>query len=1248
MALPPAGPTPEQTQAGGDPLIHPELTAAPPKPPTPEQKATEDNGDALNPDTFKHFVRDTFKGTGTELANVLPRVAAKWGDFLVKGGAGIVSLGDRAVEAATGKDSRMADSVFDFRKNYILPAIDYWTPQRAAVTGEGEGSGGAAQAIGGATEVVPDLFLGPAGATDIIARTGLDSIGDQIDKGQRLGSAVAIGTVDAVATFIQMKFGVIASQPLLKRVLTAIGLGDLAHVGGEVTKKLILHSEGEHEAAAKIDPMAGLDEATITNALFGAAGGHKNAGGKSASVKGDEASGSTPPEAASGDTAPPAPAAEGQTPPPPPTGLSPAPPGGTPIQLPGQPAGSVPAPIPDTPGPEGAKSLRAQIKDMNDKSTPRVGVLITPDSKAVLAGSKDVNAASVNGTVNQAIQQGRTVDLPQGTLVLKTKADAAKVRENLKNGVDPQVIVGGVTGAGDGVTGKTADKTVVVQGQTPSGAVASETTVAPENVPMAQAKMEDQGKTAVVLTPEQAQKNRMDEISTERNTPTQLGIMTTGDGKQIPVHVESGAPEGQVRVRSLDEDGEPSDHTIDVPADRVKVGAPKAGKASSEQVAAHTEGEKEVAKPAETKVVQESGQVPTDKGETKTPPVTEAAVVEPAKAEGTPTAIESRATEDTPPPSQPPKKTAEELAAEREAIKAAHAAERAPPAEPAKPKATKPKSAIESLAEALATHQDQEEVPKGKKYAAKLPERQLNAGAFGAVLRAAAVEQRGHFTPEEIKRADDAGRKAERLAEKGKEETQSGQGTGHVKVTAVVNEMHKAARILLGKAREGDEVKTVVKEAELKAKIAKKATAEAKHGPLEKVVRALVDNLPKGHELNTRLEKALPADWKKVDPDPVKAARAIDAQNEEAAKAPPEPKIEIKLNEPKEGTIIPKRAEESARKPVEKKLPEEAKREAERLADRYVYADNEDLPGVREELEQFLHEHGETAGILPSHRTPLLQLLHDERILKNPEAGGRPRKIPTMSETMEDEEHGIDTTPKGLESQGLGRNISRRGLSLADDNATLEKVKNALGLGANAFGIRMKQVINYFDRSFQSMAGNMVERGHMYDFMNRLNTGQHVGTHQLLDQMIASADSANLKGVLTSLRSKVPDAPVFLVDEVKDLRDGQGHGDRVNGMFDAKTRLYRSASVRLLPRCCARLFMKRAMPRRCTSLRTTRLARWPSCSKMHGRYLRTGCGLSMAIWILTSISRTSMTKLARLRCQLRTSGRSMVLPTSMK
>src|SRR6185312_16821894 len=114
--------------------------------PPPEAKPVSDqthgNGDMWSLSNMRDFFRDEFKGTQEEAGKGLMRGLAKLGSGAATIGAGATAaIADKAADLITGGYHTQAeDKVFDFKRDYIDPAIQYWTPQRQAVTGQGEGS----------------------------------------------------------------------------------------------------------------------------------------------------------------------------------------------------------------------------------------------------------------------------------------------------------------------------------------------------------------------------------------------------------------------------------------------------------------------------------------------------------------------------------------------------------------------------------------------------------------------------------------------------------------------------------------------------------------------------------------------------------------------------------------------------------------------------------------------------------------------------------------------------------------------------------------------------------------------------------------------------------------------------------------------------------------------------------------------------------------------------------------------------
>jgi GGDEF domain-containing protein len=989
-----------------------------------------------------------------------------------------------------------------------------------------------AQAVGATAEGIAPLALGPEG---MLASSTMNSGSDAILNNQDLKTVYKLAGVALVANAAGMALP-LNSPKLITRLAWGLGGNAVITPAQAAATKYVLKSDGYKAAADKIDPTdpSSFASGEILGAVMAAIGGPH---AETLRKKGFDV---------------PPPGAPGTEPPPPPPGPSPetvknaAPPTGGAAPAPDlskvQPAPAAATSIPDQPTAEPAKDIRAQFRDMNDPKTPRVGVFLSTDNLNNSMGGLTADHVSVASSLSNATKQGRTVAMDNGTLVLKTKAGAEAVQKRLDAGEDPQAVIGSVTGAGPG---KAADQTAVVQGHTPDGAVATETTVKPSEVPQAAQKAIDQGKTPVVTTPEAALARRESEIAKEQQPgagaepapeplaksepapappaapePT-MGIFKSDSGKELPVHIEEGAPTGKVRVRPIDASGEAADHTIDVPEDRVRTGTeyppepakpePESTEATQERRVNTAQRQKisemspeqmrktlltnEVSGIQNRRAYEESDKLPVQAhvdldnfkylNDTKGHEAGDEAIRTAAqilheetggnayhisgdefKVQGTDKA-----------------KVATQLARARERLTAkgiefsrglgkdTTEAEKALQADKAqrkaegkrgeRGKAPKAAGATGALAEALAAHEAQEKIPDGQTRAASLGERQDNASAFASVLKTAAQAAHGTVDDAIVARATKAAAAAERLTYKSAEDTAKGRGTGHAKVTALVAEMHKAARGILGVARRGDEITVGAKAAELKEKIAAKRT--------------------RYQEIAAKTEKT-------------KAG----------------PLIEVPVNEKYADQIKPK------------DLTEQQQTRMLGLKTRFV---NEEDPAkasrLRDQFEQTLHDLNRPKREIDQ----ILKFLDDER------AGNKPEK-PTgrISDTLEEEEHTFEQPETGF-SKGYRPTLGGK----------LEAIKQ------RALDTRL----NY---EWDRMAKSMESAGYLNYMRMHTDSGAPISAHALLNKMIEHAQTPHLQDILTSIRQRLPDTPIYSMSEVKNLFTGRGFGEKAGGLFTNRNR----------------------------------------------------------------------------------------------
>jgi hypothetical protein len=1154
--------------------------------------------------------------TGTEVGNGIMRGFAELGRAaaLVGSVVPVAADGVKSIFTRDANEHDAQDAYFEAMDQHLQSAVDYWKPENPEKSGLG------AQVAGDVAGIVPALMTGPLALPALTAKAGADTGIESVRDGQDAKTAALLATTAMAANALGMKIP-LKNPSIWKRIASSVGGNMILTPASQVLSKEILKSQGFQEAAAKIDP---TDPRTLINTLLTAVGfGLFRQGGHTpkqadAAVENGAKVGDPPSPEPKDTVAPPVPEGTEAPPPDPADTVAPGPaqpkPADT-VAPPTPPAAPAPvSPVADKPTPEPASDLRAQFNDMRDPKTARSGVMLSHDNLAVLAGSKDANAAAVTNQLGQATKQNRVVDVPTGKLVMKSAAAAVQAQARLANGEDPQTVIGHATGAGDG---KQPDQTAVVQGQTPTGAVATETMVHPGDVPVAVNAAQAEGKIPVVTTPEAAQARRMEGVSKERNAPTQMGIMTDPSGKDRAVHVESGAPEGKLRVRLIGDDGEPSDKHYDVDPSRVKKTGTSMEETKGGVVDAATEAPKpEVAPKVESKV----DTVPVTDEAVKAP---EPGVVEtkpePAKVEEAPADLNSAAREDTsqPKPAEKSDQTREEWKAAERARRAAMSPEEwkaeqldrsmrsvygkdftpdeiraeanktpdgpvkeatlryarelegATQPEPAKVevapkvlKAKRPTSALETLPQSLETHEAQEATTATRGPEA-LQERQANAADFGTVLKAAADAARGKASVTDIERATKAAKAAERFSDKGKADTEKNRGTSHKLVDAIVDEMHKSARALLGTAREGDEVSERPKEAILKKKVAKATEAVSKDRlDDERRIRELFDRADTfddpspedsrqvdavvksvlGDHWNDKVKwdeeegygasraaaiKALEAKYAAVKPlDAVKAkAKANTEAKKAAAKKAPvkeEPKVEVPVGE--------KFKDQVKREPAAKTSDEvQTQRTADRLREKYKWADNgDDEKAARAELEDFLHKQGAN----PDHVDQILQLLQEERIKENPDAV-RPTK---MSDTLTKEDMGMDETDIDKESYQRG---GRELLSVVDD-----------ATGSKADALKSKIAGERLDKEWSDLAeGAKPLLSHLATLVD---TGKHIGTHDLLNRLIGHTKTPVLRTILEHLRENVPDLPVFMQSKIKSLVDGRSMNGAA-GLFAQKS-----------------------------------------------------------------------------------------------
>lgn len=604
-SLPPAEPGP-----GAQPIV--DSTPPEPGPAAIPVKDTQGIGSDL--------LRST-KALGSEVGNGVMRAAVATARTLGFAAAGVNELLD--VDENTSKRS---DAIFNFIKNHVDTAYDYWKN-----TGD---TNAAAKTLGSVAEGVAPMMLGPAGPAVIAANSTVNAGKTSVDAGDNTKTAVALALINGLTTTAQLGVG-FKDPNIVKRIAKWVGAGDVLDQAGkaaEVLARHILQNETYQEAVAKVDPLnpTELGINSLMQTIFGILHTPKVA---PYVKKADPPSKSPDLEV----TPAPGPAGTGEPPPPPavpqenakPVTVPPSAPdsgmpfghesnpvvapgkaplpvktageiaGAPPVELksntlaadaaiaatrPGSNDTTSPQVVSDKPSAEPPSDLKAQVADMKSSDTDRKHVYLSADNVANLGGIEGVKKLADGAVVTN------NFDRNGGALISVNHSERSKATALRKaNGDDMQATLGKLTGAGEG---KAPDQTAVVQGQTPEGAVVKESAVAPADVPAAVEAVKAAGHEPVVTTPEDAVARRAALVEHEGSIPTEPSeqakpvIEATSDepqplkqgdrrtiriGKEdVPVVVDGGAVDNKVPVRTVDDEGRLSKDVRNVPAELFK------------------------------------------------------------------------------------------------------------------------------------------------------------------------------------------------------------------------------------------------------------------------------------------------------------------------------------------------------------------------------------------------------------------------------------------------------------------------------------------------------------------------------------------------------------------------------------------------------------------------------------------------------------------------------------------------------
>lgn len=1052
----------------------------------------------IAPPSFGSAVKEEAGRTAAEIGKAWMRGSLSLANAL---GFGVASLA-RAGAYVAGQGSQGADTasdaVFDFLRNHVDTARANWQQANDLAPIQ--------KVVGGVTEAATPLLLGPAAGVEAFAASSAsDAAKESIDRGEDKNTAATLALIHGISSELIGRLP-LKSPNLLRRALTSIGIGVPISSGTDKLTKEILNNKGYKEAAAQIDPLnptqLGID--TLMQAIFAAMGGPKGTAKKAEPPPDLTAKGEQP--------IPPGPAPGAGEPPAPPAKPSATPtstvPRGWEVNVNANSASaakdaelraaestpvSTASNVPDHPSAEPVKDLQAQVEALGKGQ--RKGVYLSkanvdalgPDGVKALVGDKP---ASMNFDGKGGVM---IFDAP-GT---RMKAGKAKKAE----GADLQKIIGELTGAGEG---KKPEQTAVVQGQTPEGAVASESAVTPAEVPAKVEEVKAAGHEPVVTTPEAAVARREEEIAKEPAvSPEPVKPVEPVSPQAVSSEPTPSTPpaEGRAGAEASTLSGEASEPSAAAP------GEPKVSRSADFK----TTGNYDVEHNGTVRKIYrnpENGWWYEDKaghhsrnvlGFTKKEAID--AIV------GGKEAIAPRTTE--------PKASSQESAtSEFGAVQQSH--------EQVQTKG----EVIPDLERAAANLRTSEASVKKR---GGLRDRIANVSAFARVLHAAANHAAENNLADEagIQRATEAATAAEKLDQKSEEEIGKGKGIGHAELAAHAKELLAASEQLQGRPAEAkDEVGVKAKKLATRISKAKERVAQERattpeapadtgetvkvRGEDRKLADVVADGLKQGvkpvfTDIGSRLEVDV-ADRKRV-ADAMKAAK--EAAGKKEAKTE---KIKSAIEDvPDEVKVAKKKAEEEG--PL-RQLNKGEKFKVDAALERYKISGH-DAAGVhRDSLEKLLND------------------LYQPSTVKEHEAV---QMVMHSADNMRGDWHG--EAPRDL---GGPDEQKVESIDYSDPNWG-EHVRAADGKA------------EYDDQTLQAAASKHWVNLHKEtsalweQLLRHRDTGVKLSTHKVLDYILSRAEAGSpLHDLISKVREHVPD---LAIQPVSAIRNPNGEVATAVGRF---------------------------------------------------------------------------------------------------
>lgn len=187
------------------------------------------------------------EGIFSGLGQGIMRGGAKASDFLATVGKFLGSTPDAGGEFGQQLKEEREQAADELQDEIRKTSIDYWTPSSREV-------GVIGRTLGGFGEIALPLIASGGNPSLLIGTQGIEGAKDVVDQGVDAQTAVASGTVDALATAVGFKLPFLG-KTLAGKMATGAGGNVLVGAGATELQRELFEGRGYEELAKNYDPL---------------------------------------------------------------------------------------------------------------------------------------------------------------------------------------------------------------------------------------------------------------------------------------------------------------------------------------------------------------------------------------------------------------------------------------------------------------------------------------------------------------------------------------------------------------------------------------------------------------------------------------------------------------------------------------------------------------------------------------------------------------------------------------------------------------------------------------------------------------------------------------------------------------------------------------------------------------------------------------------------------------------------------